>query len=153
MLDAGTAGEHIACAELLIAGHRAFLAPAGCPYDVLADIGGRFYRVAVKSTAKPRQRTGRNGSREKYLFSVCRGRSGRATKGTQPYKATDVDLVALIALDTKLVGWLALKNCPSCIDIEAPHGAPGTNNFGPRGKRSREFDELTLASALEDFHG
>lgn len=39
-LAVGLAAEHLVCAELLMLGHRAFLANQNCPYDV-AVLGRR----------------------------------------------------------------------------------------------------------------
>jgi hypothetical protein len=38
-LELGKAAEHIVCADLILAGYRAFLADQGLPYDVVFDQG------------------------------------------------------------------------------------------------------------------
>ena len=39
-LAAGTAAEHLVCADLLMQGHGAYLTDQNTAYDVVADVGG-----------------------------------------------------------------------------------------------------------------
>lgn len=50
----GHAGEHVVCADLLIAGYKAFLASQVCQYDVLVETDFGLLRLQVKATAGPR---------------------------------------------------------------------------------------------------
>ena len=48
-LAAGTAAEHLVCADLLLCGYRAFLADQNCAYDIAVDVAGRLIRIQVKA--------------------------------------------------------------------------------------------------------
>ena len=102
-LAAGKAGEYLACAELILRGHTAFLSEQGLPFDVIADIGGRLLRVQVKTTRGPRSVPQRkNTHTPAYLYHIKRcGKGGKCT-----YAEQDVDIFALVALDTRDIGFL-----------------------------------------------
>lgn len=147
-IELGTAGEHLVCADLLLAGHRAFLVAAGLPYDVIADVDGRLYRVAVKSTELAVPRPGRPLSKRRYGFRVLRSKrlaSGKCQ--TSPYSAAECDLVALVGLDIRRVAYFAIAHCPKMVWLEAETEQP-RNGFGRAGGEIRRFEDLTLASAL-----
>ena len=105
-LAAGVAGEHLACADLIMQGHNAFLSDQGLPYDVVADIGGKLLRVQVKTTRGPRKVPQRTNHTPAYVFHVKK--CGK--KGQGEYTDNDVDLFALVALDTKTVGYLTRED-------------------------------------------
>ena len=112
-LAAGVAGEHLACADLIMQGHNAFLSDQGLPYDVVADIGGKLLRVQVKTTRGPRKVPQRANHTPAYVFNVKK--CGKHGKGT--YSDNDVDLFALVALDTKTVGYLTREDMRSTLII------------------------------------
>ena len=144
-LELGTAGEHLVCADLLVAGHRAFMSAAGLPYDVVAELDGSLLKVAVKATLEARPRPGRVGSKAVYSFSIMRHATAQA--GKLRYGELDADLVALVALDTRQIAYIPLAVCPTMIVLESP-GAQRATLFGPKAT-NRTFADFTLADALE----
>jgi hypothetical protein len=147
-LELGTAGEHLVCADLLIAGHRAFMSAAGLPYDVIAEVDGALFKVAVKATLEARPRAGRAGSKPVYYFTIMRHASARA--GKPRYTEADADMVALVALDTKQVAYVPMAVCPTSIVLESA-GAQRSTLFGPRASTNRTFADFPLHQALETF--
>jgi hypothetical protein len=113
-LMVGRAGEHLACAELLLQGWTASLADPSLPYDILVDIGTRFYKIQVKSTCKPIER------RKKYetsstvlVYSFTLRRPAVVTRHTRkPERRRNLglcDFVALVALDRRIVGFMPVE--------------------------------------------
>jgi hypothetical protein len=148
--DIGTAAEHIVCADLILHGYRAFMTAQGLPYDVICDINGVLIRIAVKSTQKPKPRPAREGSRVCYQFAVTR--SKRLSTGKthcRPYSTSDVDVVALVALDIRRVCYVPMASCRTSMHIDAPGHIRGQNKFGPKKPHQRKcFDKLSLGEAL-----
>ena len=101
-LAAGKAGEYLVCADLILAGHTAFLSEQGLPFDVVADVNGRLLRVQVKTTRAVRKVPQRIERHDAYLFHVTRCGKG----GLQAYGASDVDMFAFVALDSREIGYL-----------------------------------------------
>lgn len=114
-LHAGRAGEHIAAAEILSLGYECFHAAQGMPYDLVADVDGRLMRVQVKTTRLPEDVACRNVNSFLYRFYIAR--CGKGGKGR--YKPDDVDLFAVVALDTKQVGFVGANKMPSTIFLRA----------------------------------
>lgn len=105
-LAAGKAGEYLVCADLILKGHTAFLSEQGLPFDVIADVAGRLLRVQVKTTRETRAVPQRKGAHTPaYLYHIKR--CGKGGSGT--YKDGDVDLFALVALDTRDIGYLPAR--------------------------------------------
>lgn len=127
-LAAGAAGEHLVCADLLLQGYRAFLADQNCPYDVAVDAGGRLVRIQVKATRAQRSIPQRAGHTPAYLWHVRR--AGKA--GARVYATDDFDLLALVALDTKLIAYLPPSESKQTVHIRPP----GTNG----GKQFSQYD-------------
>lgn len=107
-LHAGRAGEHLAAADIMMLGHECFHAAQGMPYDLVADVDGRLLRVQVKTTRKPELLKQRNINNLAYRFWVNRCGKG----GLNRYAESEVDLFALVALDTKQVGYLSARDMP-----------------------------------------
>lgn len=98
----GRAGEHVVCAELLMAGYECFLAEGKAPYDIIADVGGRLVRLQVKTTSGVRLAPQRINATPAYTFSARHmGKMQRIG-----YKAGQADLVAYVALDRRIVAYL-----------------------------------------------
>jgi hypothetical protein len=151
-IEIGTAGEHLVCADLLLAGYRASQAAQGLAYDLILDVSGRLLRVAVKSTVGPRQRVGRSGSRACYQFAVTRSKrdnQGRTT--ARRYLPEDVDVVALVALDIRQIAYVAISECPASINLFSPTSSPGMNSFGSKSLQLRTMEDFPLSRALEAF--
>lgn len=98
----GAAGEHFACADLLLAGLPAFLTTQTCAYDVAAEYRGRLVRVQVKATCQPRPLAQRGQKHVTgYVWNLRRGKGA-----DRPYASGTFDAVAVVALDSRQVGWL-----------------------------------------------
>lgn len=113
-LQIGKAGEYLVCADLILKGFVAFPSEQGLPYDVLLDNGNKLLRVQVKTTEKPRLVTQRKKSLECYIFNVKRHGN---RNNLRIYKDNEIDVFALVCLDTKEIGYL--KNCqmPTTINL------------------------------------
>lgn len=140
-LAAGTAGEHLVCADLLLKGFRAFRAEQVCPYDVAVD-AGRLVRIQVKTTRAPRAIPQRVNHRAGYLWNIARtGKGGRRTYGID-----DFDLLALVALDVRRIAYLPPGYQPRTISIRT-HEDPGPTP-GRGGKTGRIFSDFPFDRAL-----
>jgi hypothetical protein len=101
-LQAGKAGEYLVCADLILKGYVAFPSEQGLPFDVVLAIDGKLYKIQVKTTRTVQAVPQRKNRTEKYIFHIRRcGKCGR-----QSYKENDVDIFAIVALDTKTIGYL-----------------------------------------------
>lgn len=132
-LDVGTAGEHLVCADLLLAGFRAFRADQNCPYDVAVDLGGRLVRLQVKSTREPRPIGQRQEPILAYHFHVRRAGKG----GRRRYGADDFDLLALVGLDVRQVAYMPPSQTRTLIHIRPPGAELG-----------KQFADYPFARAL-----
>lgn len=123
-LAAGGAAEHLVCADLLLQGFRAFMTDQNCPYDVAVDLG-RLIRIQVKSTRQPRTVSG--SERPGYRFRI--GRS--AGSGRKTYAEGAFELIACVALDTRLIAYF-----PPSLHVQSfVIGLPGMG----RGKQFADF--------------
>jgi hypothetical protein len=120
-LAAGTAAEHLVCADLLLSGWRAFLADQTCPYDVAVDIGARLVRIQVKSTRHLRAIPQRGSFTPAYLWHVRR--AGKA--GKRNYADGEFDLLALVALDVRLIAYMPPSETRQTVHIRAPGSLAG----------------------------
>lgn len=104
-LQAGKAGEYLVCADLISLGYIAYPSEQGLQYDVVCDVGGRLLRIQVKSTRTKQPVPQRVNRTQSYLFHVRRfGKMGRKS-----YTNKDLDIVALVALDKKLVAYIPIQ--------------------------------------------
>lgn len=140
----GKAGEHLVCADLFLNGWVATMAAEGQSYDIIAERDGYMIRVAVKSTQEARPR--RSGARDAYCFQTLR-RMPVNRKRLQ-YTRAEADLVALVALDIKRVGYIAVDNCPQIVWIFCDHATPNERRYGPKVSCMRRFDQLALEEAI-----
>ncbi len=102
-LQAGKVGEYLVCADLILRGHVAFPTEQGLPYDImLISHGRRPLKVQVKTTRKPLIVPQRKNRTDKYIFHVKRCGKG----GNRKYREDDVDIFALVALDTRVIGYV-----------------------------------------------
>ena len=137
-LAAGTAAEHLVCADLLLAGWRAFLSDQNCPYDVAVDVAGRLVRIQVKATRRQRLTPQRVADVPAYMWHVRRAGKG----GLRVYNAADFDLLALVALDIRRIAYLPPSHTKQTVHIRPP-GAPGGKHFDNYPFR-KAIGELTL---------
>jgi hypothetical protein len=112
-LQIGKAGEYLVCADLILKGFIAFPSEQGLPYDVLLDTGHKLLKVQVKTTEKPREVPQRNQKSLAYVFSIKRAGSNGKTR----YQEKEIDLFALVCLDTMQIGYLTNKEMPTTINI------------------------------------
>ena len=114
-LQIGKAGEYMVCADLILKGFVAFPSEQGLPYDVLMDTGERIFRVQVKTTTAPRVVPQRSKPSQAYVFNIKRaGKNGKTR-----YSTKEIDIFALVCLDTKQVGYLLANDMPTTINIRA----------------------------------
>lgn len=113
MLQIGKAGEYLVCADLILKGYIAFLSEQGLPYDVLLDNGKRLIKIQVKTTQTYKSIPQRNIDSKAYIFNIKR--CGK--HNIQRYKDDEIDIFALVCLDTKKIGYI--KNCdmPDTINL------------------------------------
>lgn len=136
-LAAGKVGEYLVCADLILRGYTAFPSERGLPYDVVADIGGRLFKVQVKTTRGLRQVTQRKNDASGYLFHINRCGKG----GTRNYLDEDVNLFALVALDDKIIGYASPDSIRRTMMFRAPQN---------RGKHHDEVIEARRIAVHED---
>jgi hypothetical protein len=134
-LSIGIAGEHLVCADLILQGHRAFMANQDCPYDIAVESGGRLIRIQVKSTQRQRGIPQRATHIPAYMWHVRR--AGKGAK--RVYSATDFDLLALVALDIRRIAYIAPSQTKMTIHIRPPNTIGG-----------KQFDTYTLSAALTE---
>ena len=137
--EAGKAGEHLVCADLITKGYIAFLSDQGLPYDVLMEciFKGRLLKIQVKATRGLRNVPQRKNPVNCYIFNIKR----RGKWNAQRTNSNTCDLFALVALDTKEIGYLANQNVKV------------TMNFRSRSMKYRAaggtyLTDLTLEKAL-----
>lgn len=123
-LAAGTAAEHLVCADLLLEGWRAFLADQNCPYDVAVDVGGRLVRLQVKATRQQRAIPQRARHIPAYMWNVRRAGKG----GRRVYGQNEFDLLALVGLDIRRTAYVPPSAHAQTIHIRPP-GAKGGKHF------------------------
>lgn len=112
-LQIGKAGEYLVCADLILKGFIAFPSEQGLPYDVLLDTGEKLLKVQVKTTEKPRQVKQRSKDTFAYVFQIKRAGANGKTR----YQEKEIDLFALVCLDTMQIGYLTNKQMPTTINI------------------------------------
>ena len=112
-LQIGKAGEYLVCADLILKGFIAFPSEQGLPYDVLLDTGHKLLKVQVKTTEKARLVQQRNNPIPAYIFSIKRA----GANGKTMYDESEIDLFALVCLDTMQIGYLTNKEMPTTINI------------------------------------
>lgn len=155
MIQLGTAGEHIVCADVILSGRIAFMASAGLAFDVVIDDRGRLIRVAVKSVSRATQRPSRESYRVCYQFAVTRPRRLHNGKtDARPYLPEHVDIVALCALDIRRVAYCHLSECAQSMHFDPEGEAAPKNNRGlVPGRPRKTFDAYTLDRALAVHRG
>lgn len=140
-MESGRAGEHLVMADLLLNGWVAYPTSQGVPYDIAVDIGDRIIRVQVKSTRMPKTPEALNRGTPLYVFSTRRA----GKKGRRRYTTDDFDMLALVALDRRLIAYYALTDSHhDCIAIRVPG-----LRYGDGGSRCRYFEDAKFELALD----
>ena len=115
-MQAGKAGEYLVCADLILHGYVAFPSEQGLSYDVVTDVNGRLVRIQVKATRQPVDVPQRVSRVPGYLFHVRRmGKGGR-----RHYEQGDVDMFALVALDTRTIGYVSVARARTTMLFRVP---------------------------------
>jgi hypothetical protein len=112
-LQVGKAGEYLVCADLIIKGFIAFPSEQGLPYDVLLDTGEKLLKVQVKTTEKPSKISQRVGDSVFYKFGIKRAGVGGKTR----YNENEIDLFALVCLDTMKIAYIKNRDMPTCVNF------------------------------------
>lgn len=112
-LQIGKAGEYLVCADLILKGFVAFPSEQGLPFDVLVDNGKKLLKIQVKTTSEPRIVPQRNQDSKAYVFNVKR--CGK--NGIMRYGESEIDLFALVCLDTMKIGYVVTSKMPETINI------------------------------------
>jgi len=112
-LQKGKVGEYLVCADLILKGFIAYPSEQGLPYDVVLDNGKKLIKVQVKTTGKPREVLQRKKSTYAYIFNIKR--HGR--NNIKRYSYDEVDIFALVCLDTNQIGYLLQDEMPDTINF------------------------------------
>jgi hypothetical protein len=140
-LELGKAAEHLVVADLILQGYRAYLSDQGLPYDVVVDLGGWLIRLQVKATRCLRSVPQRSQRLESYLFHTRRAGKG----GKRRYSAADFDMLALVALDVRVVAYMPfVATIPGCLYLR-PIGAQPAKHA----TRIKNIDGFPFAKAAE----
>lgn len=120
-LQIGKAGEYLVCADLILNGFIAFPSEQGLPFDVVLNIDGRLLKIQVKTTRKAKHVPQRKKDVPAYIFHI--GVNGSLKKGKKrrtKYNEKDVDIFALVALDTKRIAYLPYFNIQTTMNFRVP---------------------------------
>tara|TARA_R110000850_G_scaffold266703_1_gene397221 strand:+ start:86 stop:682 length:597 start_codon:yes stop_codon:yes gene_type:complete len=116
-LKIGVAGEYLVCADLILSGYDAFKTEQGMPYDIVLDVDGALIKVQVKTTRAAKEIPQRKTSIPAYIFNIgTNGKGGKRKK----YDSNQVDLFALVCLDTKSIAYLPHVDCKSTMNFRVP---------------------------------
>ncbi len=130
-LQIGKAGEYLVCADLILKGFVAFPSEQGLPYDVVLDTGFKMLKVQVKTTESYKIVPQRNKETKCYTFGIKRAGSD----GRTMYSCDEIDLFALVCLDTMKIGYLRNIDMPTTINIRVDslrgtyHDEKGIDNY------------------------
>lgn len=116
-LQIGKAGEYLVCADLILNGHIAYPSEQGLPYDIVMDAKGKLLKVQVKTTRNAKEIPQRKTSIPAYIFHI--GNNGKNNKRNM-YNSDDVDLFALVCIDTKQIAYIPYSNCKSTMNFRVP---------------------------------
>lgn len=141
-LAAGTAAEHLVCADLLLQGYRAFLADQNCPYDVAVEHCGRLIRVQVKATRGYKTVEYKRSHTPAYMWHTRRAGKG----GRRQYGADEFDIIALVALDIKCIAYRPVRD----VVLQTIHLRPPGSVKGHPSRKLRNIDEYPFSEALRD---
>ena len=147
-MQIGKAGEYLVCAELIIKGFIAYPSEQGLPYDVVMDYNGRLLKVQVKTTRGLRNVLQRKNPINAYQFNIKR--CGKKNK--QMHTSESVDLFALVALDTKQIGFMLNKDVKQTMAFR-PDYLKGTykDENSQRQITGTYLSDLTIEKALSLF--
>lgn len=116
-LQCGKAGEYMVCADLILNGFVAYPSEQGLPYDVIMDYCGKLLKVQVKTTRKAKSIPQRKSDVPAYIFHI--GNNG-AMNRRKKYDKKQVDIFALVALDSKRIAYLPFFDCQTTMNFRVP---------------------------------
>jgi hypothetical protein len=145
-LQIGKAGEYLVCADLITKGYVAYPSEQGLPYDVVMDFNGRLIKIQVKTTRGLRNVPQRKIPVNAYIFNIKR----RGKNNSNRHTSTSCDLFALVALDTKEIGYLPNREVKDTMNFRCGRlrGNYKDENINttPTGKY---LEDLTLENCLQ----
>lgn len=112
-LQIGKAGEYLVCADLIRKGFIAYPSEQGLSYDVVLDTGNKLIKIQVKTTLEPRNIPQRNKETKCYIYNVKRKGKGNKKR----YEDVEVDIFALVALDSMEIGYLKNKDLKTTMNF------------------------------------
>lgn len=112
-LQKGKAGEYLVCADLILKGFVAYPSEQGLPYDVVLDNGKKLIKVQVKTTEGYRIVPQRSKVTQCYVFNIKRHGKNNLSR----YEYKDVDVFALVCLNTRKIGYLTHGQMPSTVNF------------------------------------
>lgn len=121
-LELGKAAEHLVVADLILSGYRAYLTEQGLPYDVVLDREGGLYRIQVKASRCVKRMPQRSAHTPGYLYHVRRA----GKRGRRKYADDEFDILALVAMDVRIVAYLPLQSHVLQSIYLRPPGHPGS---------------------------
>ena len=116
-LQIGKAGEYLVCADLILNGFIAFQSEQGLPFDIVAEINHKLYRVQVKTTRASKHILQRKTDIPAYIFHI--GNNGKMNR-RKKYDSDQVDIFALVALDAKTIAYLPYFNVQTTMNFRVP---------------------------------
>jgi hypothetical protein len=116
-LQIGKAGEYLVCADLILNGYIAFLSEQGLPFDIVLNINGKLLKIQVKTTRKAKHIPQRKTDIPAYIFHI--GNNGKMNR-RKKYDVNQVDIFALVALDTKRIAYLPYFNTQTTMNFRVP---------------------------------
>ena len=143
-LQIGKAGEYLVCADLILKGNIAFPSEQGLHYDVVLSVGNKLYKVQVKATRKPIPVPQRKNRTDKYCVNIRRcGKGGRKS-----YSVEDVDIFAIVALDTKSIGYIRAKDVRQTMFFLPENGVMATGKKGIHTLSARKLSTYKIEDVL-----
>ena len=146
-LQVGKAGEYLVCADLILKGYVAFPSEQGLPYDVVFSAGNKLYKVQVKTTRKPTPVPQRKKRTDKYIINIRRcGKGGRKF-----YEKDDVDIFAIVAIDTKTIGYIKTEDAKQTMFFLPENGFIAVNGMGSGRTRlsAKKISEYKIEDILK----
>jgi len=137
-MSQGLTGEYLVAADLCRQGYTAFLSASYQRYDLVVDVGTRLLRVQVKSTATVMLNVG--SRMPTYRFRLW----NTAEKTINP---SEVDVVALVAVDSGHIAYLLPEDCAGRSLKLKPAGTP----VHGRSKKNYNIDQLPFAEVLKEL--
>ncbi len=140
----GVAAEHLVCADLLASGCKAYQGAQALAYDVIADIDGTLVRVQVKASCFPKNiNSGGFNRRLAYSFGVRK----RGKHGSQRLDESHCEIVALVAMDIKVIAYLPIALCGETVALVPPGCSLRPGYRGPQ-TWTKSIDQFPLSAAL-----